>query len=85
MSQLGLVLGMPTQVGSMRETLPSPIFLSLLSNFPLNYAFSGETIPMSVAVGDRVLMPEWGSNKLELDGQEFHVIRETDIVAKLSD
>ena len=84
MSQLGLVLGMPTQVGFMRETLPTPAFLSL-SNFPLNYAFSGETIPMSVAVGDRVLMPEWGSNKLELDGQEFHVIRETDIVAKLSD
>merc|ERR1711992_446249 len=48
-------------------------------------ATTGETIPMSVAVGDRVLMPEWGSNKLELDGQEFHVIRETDIVAKLSD
>ena len=46
---------------------------------------SGETIPMSVAVGDRVLMPEWGSNKLEMDGQEFHVIRETDIVAKLAD
>ena len=45
----------------------------------------GETIPMSVAIGDRVLMPEWGSNKLEMDGQEFHVIRETDIVAKLSD
>ena len=85
MSQLGLVLGMPTQVGFMRETLPTPVFLSLLSNFPLNYAFSGETIPMSVAVGDRVLMPEWGSNNLELDGQEFHVIRETDIVAKLSD
>ena len=76
---------MPTQVGFMRETLPTPVFLSLFSNFPLNYAFSGETIPMSVAVGDRVLMPEWGSNKLELDGQEFHVIRETDIVAKLSD
>ena len=85
MSQLGLVLGMPTQVGFMRETIPTPVFLSLLPYFPLNYAFSGETIPMSVAVGDRVLMPEWGSNKLELDGQEFHVIRETDIVAKLSD
>jgi chaperonin GroES len=48
-------------------------------------ASTGETIPMSVAVGDRVLMPEWGSNKLEMDGQEFHVIRETDIVAKLAD
>ena len=84
MSQLGLVLGMPPQVCFMQDR-DSPIFLSPLSNFPLNYSFSGETIPMSVAVGDRVLMPEWGSNKLELDGQEFHVIRETDIVAKLSD
>merc|ERR1712032_1477376 len=32
-------------------------------------ATTGETIPMSVAVGDRVLMPEWGSNKLEMTGR----------------
>ena len=59
-------------------------------NFPQEYltdavTIPGETIPMSVAVGDRVLMPEWGSNKLEMEGEEFHVIRETDIVAKLAD
>ena len=40
---------------------------------------------MVVAVGDKVLMPEWGSNKLELEGEEFHIIRESDIVAKLLD
>jgi len=45
----------------------------------------GTTIPMVVAVGDKVLMPEWGSNKLELEGEEFHIIRESDIVAKLLD
>ena len=44
---------------------------------------SGESIPMSVAVGDRVLLPEFGGSKLELEGEEFQVFRETDIVAKL--
>ena len=43
----------------------------------------GESIPMSVAVGDRVLLPEYGGSKLELEGEEFQVFRETDIVAKL--
>jgi chaperonin GroES len=45
---------------------------------------AGETLPMAVAVGDRVLLPEWGSNKIELDGEEFHIIRESDIIAKLA-
>jgi chaperonin GroES len=45
---------------------------------------AGETIPMAVAVGDRVLLPEWGSNKVQLEGEEFHIIRESDIIAKLA-
>ena len=44
---------------------------------------SGEVAPMSVAVGDKVLLPEWGSNKIEMDGEEFHILRESDIIAKL--
>merc|ERR1712127_716150 len=45
---------------------------------------TGETIPMAVAVGDKVLLPEWGTNKVEVDGEEFHILRESDIVAKLN-
>ena len=46
---------------------------------------SGATVPMSVAVGDKVLLPEFGGAKLELDGEEFQLFRESDLVAKLSD
>jgi len=45
---------------------------------------AGKSIPMCVSVGDTVLLPEFGGSKLELDGQEFQLFRETDIVAKLS-
>ena len=46
---------------------------------------TGATIPMCVAVGDKVLLPEFGGAKLELDGEEFQLFRESDLVAKLSD
>jgi len=44
---------------------------------------SGATLPMAVAVGDKVLLPEYGGNKIEMEGEEFHLFREADIVAKL--
>jgi len=47
-------------------------------------AESGSTIPMSVTVGDKVLLPEFGGSKVEMEGEEFQMFRETDIVAKLS-
>jgi len=47
-------------------------------------AESGDTIPMSVGVGDKVLLPEYGGSKIEMEGEEFQMFRETDIVAKLS-
>ena len=46
---------------------------------------SGTTIPMSVAVGDKVLLPEYGGAKLEMEGEEFQLFRESDLVAKLSE
>jgi chaperonin GroES len=45
----------------------------------------GDTIPrMSVGVGDKVLLPEFGGSKIEMEGEEFQMFRETDIVVKLS-
>ena len=46
---------------------------------------AGQTVPMSVAVGDKVLLPEFGGNKIEVDGEEFAMYRETDIVARLNE
>ena len=45
---------------------------------------SGLCIPLSVAVGDKVLLPEFGGTKVEVEGEEFQMFRETDLVAKLS-
>ena len=44
---------------------------------------AGVTIPMCLSVGDKVLLPEFGGSKLEVEGEEFHMFKETDIVAKL--
>jgi len=38
---------------------------------------------MSVAVGDKVMLPEYGGSKLELEDKEYTLYRESDIVAKL--
>ncbi|CAG7730813.1 unnamed protein product [Allacma fusca] len=44
----------------------------------------GDTIPLSVAVGDNVLLPEYGGTKIELDDAELFIYREHDILAKLN-
>ncbi|XP_011502455.1 PREDICTED: 10 kDa heat shock protein, mitochondrial [Ceratosolen solmsi marchali] len=44
----------------------------------------GDHIPPSIKVGDVVLLPEYGGTKVELeDNKEFHLFRESDILAKL--
>eukprot|EP00753_Platysulcus_tardus_P021345 PLAT8852.1.p2 GENE.PLAT8852.1~~PLAT8852.1.p2 ORF type:complete len:102 (+),score=28.59 PLAT8852.1:111-416(+) len=42
----------------------------------------GSVLPMSVAVGDSVLLPEYGGQKVEVDEKEFTLIRDEDILAK---
>lgn len=49
-------------------------------------AFDGdEKIPMTVAVGDTVLFAKWASsvNEVKLDGKDYVLIRETDILGIL--
>ncbi|XP_046669773.1 10 kDa heat shock protein, mitochondrial [Homalodisca vitripennis] len=44
----------------------------------------GDIVPLQIQVGDKVLLPEYGGTKVELeDNKEFHLFRETDILAKL--
>merc|ERR1711972_523351 len=42
----------------------------------------GETVPMSVQVGDQVMLPEFGGTKVEIEAKEYTLLRESDIVAK---
>jgi chaperonin GroES len=42
----------------------------------------GNTLPMSVVVGDRVLLPEYGGHTVKLGDDEFHLYRDEDILGK---
>ncbi len=44
----------------------------------------GETIPVSVAVGDKVLLPEYGGLAIKVDGEEVYLFRNDEILAKYS-
>jgi len=42
---------------------------------------SGETISMTVNVGDKVLFGKYSGSEIKIDGQEYLVMRESDIMA----
>lgn len=44
---------------------------------------NGNRLPLTVAVGDRVLLPEYGGQKVEINKQELFIYRDTEIVGKL--
>jgi chaperonin GroES len=44
----------------------------------------GELIPISVSVGDKVLLPEYGGMQIKLDGEELFLFRNDEILAKYS-
>lgn len=43
----------------------------------------GKRIPMNVKKGDRVLFSKYGPNELKVDGKEYLIAREEDILAIL--
>merc|ERR1712178_172295 len=50
---------------------------------PGKYNTAGTVVPMSVAVGDKVLLPENGGSNLKFDEEEFVVFRDEDIIGIL--
>ncbi|MBI3573291.1 MAG: co-chaperone GroES [Candidatus Kerfeldbacteria bacterium] len=40
----------------------------------------GQLVPMTVKVGDRVILKKYGPDKVKIDGQDFLVADEDDIV-----
>lgn len=44
---------------------------------------NGDHVPLGIKNGDTVLLPEYGGQKVELDDTEFHLFRESDILAKV--
>jgi chaperonin GroES len=43
---------------------------------------AGQTIPIAVQVGDNVLLPEYGGQKVTVDNKELYLFRDSDILGK---
>ncbi|KAM9305574.1 10 kDa heat shock protein, mitochondrial [Gastrophryne carolinensis] len=43
---------------------------------------NGENLPVSVTVGERVLLPEYGGTKIVLDDKEYFLFRDGDLLGK---
>ena len=44
----------------------------------------GKRVPLDVKVGDRILFGKYTGNDITIDNQEYLILREEDILAKLS-
>lgn len=44
---------------------------------------AGTTIPPSVAVGDEVMLPEFGGTKVTLEDKDYFLFREAELLAKM--
>jgi chaperonin GroES len=40
----------------------------------------GERIPLDVQVGDRILFGKWSGTEVKLDGEEFLIMKESDVM-----
>ncbi len=45
---------------------------------------NGELIAMAVAAGDRILFGKWSGTEVTVDGEELLIMKESDIMGKLS-
>jgi chaperonin GroES len=44
----------------------------------------GERVPMELKVGDRVVYGKYSGTQVDLEGEEIILIKESDVIAKLS-
>lgn len=45
----------------------------------------GKEIKMELKIGDRVLMSKYAGTEVKLDGEEYTILRQSDILAKIED
>ncbi|CAD6577900.1 MAG: 10 kDa heat shock protein [Tremellales sp. Tagirdzhanova-0007] len=45
----------------------------------------GAIVPVSVQPGDRVLLPGWGGNPIKVGEDEYHLFKDSEILAKISE
>jgi chaperonin GroES len=44
----------------------------------------GENVPSALEVGDKVLIPKLGSMKITVEGEDYFITKESEVLAKLS-
>ncbi|KAK1759261.1 chaperonin 10-like protein [Echria macrotheca] len=45
----------------------------------------GKRTPMGVSAGDRVLIPQYGGSPVKVGEEEFHLFRDSEILAKINE
>jgi chaperonin GroES len=45
---------------------------------------SGKVIPLDVKVGDRIVFSKWSGTELTIDGTEYLIMKETDIIGVMA-
>jgi len=45
----------------------------------------GKRVPMGVSAGDRVLIPQYGGSPVKVGEEEFHLFRDSEILAKINE
>ncbi|KAG7095130.1 hypothetical protein E1B28_005913 [Marasmius oreades] len=43
----------------------------------------GQIVPSTVKTGDRVLLPGWGGNPIKVGDEEYHLFKDSEILAKI--
>ena len=46
---------------------------------------SGKLVPLDVKAGDRILFGKWSGTEIKLDGEEYLIMKESDIMGVLTD
>jgi len=45
----------------------------------------GNVVPTEVKAGDRVLLPGWGGNSIKVGEEEYHLFKDSEILAKIKE
>ncbi|KAI0840746.1 chaperonin Cpn10 [Hypoxylon sp. FL0890] len=45
----------------------------------------GKRVPMGVQTGDRVLIPQYGGSPVKVGEEEYHLFRDSEILAKINE
>jgi len=57
-----------------------PDFGNVLAVGPGRYDNNGNLVPMRVEVGQKVIMPKYGANTVEIEGEEYVLASESEIL-----